>query len=332
VEVLVVLAIISLLMALLMPALHSVREAAKRVYCLSNLGHIARAALAYASEDHRELLIPIHSKMVQRMPPEDYWMHRTAMWFSYGGRSAPEPFLTEYGERSLGPGTEWAASTRPLNLYVFNDSVEDDAPHLKLFGCPSDRGYPGSLRIDDSPIENAERRCFDTLGNSYRASLYGVFPEHYYAYDGAFAIGPWGHRLSTIPDASRVVAFGEPSFFNMVGQDSGEASPAAVIMRGWHGQSMVENLVFCDGSARLVRAMGREPLEEILSRDELGVGENWDLLARGPSWRFDLWPTPGARIWSQRGDDRRWNPPYDGQPGNRWQWWPFIGAQDNLRR
>jgi len=29
--------------------------------------------------------------------------------------------------------------------------------------------------------------------------------------------------------------------------------------------------------------------------------------------------------------DQQWNPPYSAQPDERWKYWPFVGAQDNLR-
>ena len=61
------------------------------------------------------------------------------------------------------------------------------------------------------------------------------------------------------------------------------------------------------------------------------VGPHWDLLSRGPTWRFDLWPTPGARIWSHNPEDQLWNPGYTAHPDERWRYWPFVNAQDNLR-
>jgi prepilin-type N-terminal cleavage/methylation domain-containing protein len=331
IELLVVIAIMSLLMAILVPSLSQAREQGKRAYCLANLHSIAAAAVSYAGEDNKELIIPIHQMMVTPMPASDFWLWRTANWFSFGGRSAPQPFMTDNGPRSLDDNSPWAARTRPLNRYIYQDIQEADAHALKLFQCPSDRGYPEHPDIDDSPIENSNRLCYDTLGNSYRASLYCFLSPRGGPYDGAFAIGPWGHRLTTIPNSSQVAVFGEPLFFNMIGMDNGVANPDPVIATGWHRRLMVENIAFCDGSARSTRAAGHGTVSEYVARTQMGVGNNWDLISRGPEWRFDLWPTPGARIWAADPEDQRWNAPFTGWGGGRDGLWPFLGAQDNLQ-
>ena len=63
IELLVVIAIIALLISILLPALAEAREAGKRVTCLSNMGQIGKAAHNYASEDSKDLVIPIHKSM-----------------------------------------------------------------------------------------------------------------------------------------------------------------------------------------------------------------------------------------------------------------------------
>jgi prepilin-type N-terminal cleavage/methylation domain-containing protein len=331
IELLVVISIIALLIGIVVPGLQRAKEQARRAYCLANLRSLGASSSAYAGEDAKDLLIPIHTMMITPMPVEDYWLRRTAMWFSCGGRSAPEEFLTDQGDYWLNDESPWAARTRPLNSFVFHSVDQDVARDLKMFHCPSDRGYPDSLEIDDSPIENADRPCYDTLGSSYRASLYGIFPVRSSPYNGAFAVGPWGHSISSITEPSRVAAYGEPTFFNMIGQDNGVANPDPVVAIGWHRQWMVDNLVFCDGSARWTKASGHETIDEATARQRMNVGNNWDLLSRGPTWRFDLWPTHGARIWAQNPNDQLWNQPYTAQPHQRYKWWPFTGAQDNLR-
>lgn len=329
IELLVAIAIITLLLSILLPSLQHAREQARRTYCLTNLRSIGQASLAYSSDTPNELIIPIHQKMVSHIDGADYWLRRTAMWFSYGGPSARKPFLTSNGPQMLDDDSEWGAHTRPLNPYIYHDLSDTTDRGMKLFRCPSDRGYPDSIEIDDSPIENTERSCYETLGNSYRASLFGLFPLQGEDYDGAFAIGPWGHRLSTIPQPSTVAAFGEPSFFNMIGLDNGIPNPDPVVATGWHKRYMVDNLVFCDGSARATRAEGHKTVAQDIAIAEMNVGENWSLLSRGPGWRFDLWPTPGARIWAADPNSTRWNPPYEDH-GERARYWPFVSAQNNL--
>jgi len=331
IELLVVVAIIALLLSILLPSLFGAREQAKREYCLANLRSITQAAVGYAGSEPTDLLIPIHQSMVTLAPASDYWLNRTAMWFAFGGRSAPQAFRTDQGPQNLDDASPFAAATRPLNRYLFTSLGAADSREMKLYRCPSDAGYPAHPDIDDSPAENAERACYDTLGNSYRASLFGIFPLASEAYDGAFSVGPWGHMLSSIPEPGRVPAFGEPRFFNMIGLDNGVANPDPVIAVGWHKQWMQENVAYCDGSARATRAAGHRTVQREVAEAQMATGPNWDLISRGPSWRFDLWPTPGARIWAADPTSQLWNPGYTAQPDEAWRYWPFVAAQDNLR-
>jgi hypothetical protein len=216
------------------------------------------------------------------------------------------------------------ARHRPLNKHVYNGVSGNDENNLPMYQCPSDQGYPDAPPdiVDDSPRMNAERPMYDTVGNSYRGSLYCFIGD-----DGAFAIGPWGHRLSTIPDTARVILLGEPRFFNMVGLNGGAVEDPKYIT-GWHRRVLTDNLAFCDGSARSTLASGYDDVG-VLPGMNLSP-PNAALIARGPTWRFDVWPTPGARIW---GNSIPWIPPYnfntaDG-PLNTSQW-PVLGAQRNL--
>lgn len=346
IELLVVVAIIALLISILLPALAGAREQGKRSTCLANIKSIATGMHQYAGEDAKELIIPIHPMMIRNTASvhPSPWLWRCANWFTWGGRTPPKRFLTNCaneGSAACGPMlgengalSIYAARNRPLNKYLYGAVAESDEKKMELFHCPSDEGYPDIPYplIDDSPQSNAKRPCYDTIGSSYRASLYAFFSAFPGTYDGAYAIGPWGHRLSTLQGISRLVLFGEPTFFNMIGQDDGQANPDPVIAMGWHKKRMVDNIAFVDGSARPTQATGRQNFDDFNLIDQMGLSRGATLLiSRGPTFTFDTYPTPGARIW---GNDVRWLPPYGSFGTERGpippSSWPVRGTQRNL--
>jgi prepilin-type N-terminal cleavage/methylation domain-containing protein len=334
IELLVVIAIIALLISILLPALAGAKEQAKKAKCLANLNSMGKGMYQYATEDSKELLIPIHENMVKTT---DYWLWRCVNWFAWGGRSGQKVFKTGQSggymlaDVSNAPGAiakpEYDARRRPLNRYVLGSVESSDAKSLEWYHCPSDTGYPDHPLIDDSPAANAERPCYDTIGSSYRGSLCMISlgtmngPDY-----GSFSLGPWGHRVSTIPDAGKVVLAGEPAFFNMIGQDQPGALPDPVLATGWHKKLMIENLLFCDGSARATRAekqVGVDPNGADRMNVYEGGGLTRDhLLVRGTSWRLDVYPTPGARIF---GSNATWTQSIGIGYGTKW---PFAGHQE----
>lgn len=310
-----------------------------QVMCLTNLQRIGAAIHAYAAEDPREQAIPIHMNMVgyndANQPTGvglDYWLWRTANAFAWGGQGATETFyiyaeigflLNDPNELAgaLPPDVwfevpEYAGRHRPLNGYIAPDP-------LTTFRCPSDAGFPDSPYIDDVPQANAFRACWATLGNSYRANLrsYGEMSAGS-LYGGAFSTGPWGHRLSILPNPGRLALVSDALWGTMAGGYPG--SPPLV---GWHGILNADNVLFCDGSARLTSVEGqqagtaRRPLgDTLVSLDSPPTPSFSDsLLVAGPDWQLDCYPAPGAVVW---GD---WSSFIT--PGN--SYWPFKNAYLN---
>jgi len=205
------------------------------------------------------------------------------------------------------PDGPWSAKYRPLNAYLYNAELTgEEAKDVRLFHCPSDKGYPDHPNIVDAPRSAADIPCYDLLGNSYRINPAGFFWGGMGSYSGAFSVGSLGHGVATIPEPGQVVLYTESLFYSM---SVPGWSPYDAPLIGWHGRIMEEDVAYVDGSARPTRAGELVEWTDQLM-DDMGVGScgigRDGLLRRGRTWRTDTYPAPGARIhcYDPSGRDR----------------------------
>jgi prepilin-type processing-associated H-X9-DG protein len=328
-----VVAIIALLISILLPSLSQAREQGKKAVCLSNMRSVAQGNNAYSSEDEIENAIPIHQQtvaanavLIQGGLP-DNWAYRTIMPAAFGGRTAQVPFIGN--NAVMNKNGRWAAKTRPLNQYLY-DLEGSDENKLPLYHCPSDKGYPDNPYIYDAPYAQiSDIPCYDILGNSYRFSITGISFLPYGS--GAVAVAPYGHRLSTLENTARFAAIMEPIFYSMTIQAAIGPLPAELLLRGWHGETLVSNVGFVDGSARTTKASELDVFDAETLR-KMNVNYNADsFLRRGFSWQMDCYPTPAAWIAKYNASGQPALNPGTILNQGAYTGWPFLGYQDNMR-
>lgn len=330
IELLVVVAIIALLISILLPSLKEAREQGKKGVCLANLRSISQASNAYSSEDRREHAIPIHMATISPMHAQGFsgeWSWRTACPFNFGGRTPEKPFPGQ-GNVMTDPDGVWSSKHRPLNLHIYGKLAGLDEGEFNLFRCPSDQGFPETPYIQDAPPPAAGVPCYDYLGNSYRISVAGyLFPSGSLA-RGYQSIAPWGHRLSTLVDTGKLVAYCEPLFYWFSRQQPNGFNPDVLRNRGWHGKRMTDNVAFADGSARPTLVEKSPPWDQN-TKQQMNLTTSvpdYYVLRRGNTWRMDCYPTPGAWIRVRNGSGG-WLMPEDPYKGTGW---PLNGYQNNI--
>ena len=336
VELVVIAAFIALLASVTLPSLHVLEKRQMGSVCLSNLQQIGTASLAYAFEDPYEQAVPLHMMNI-RSDATAYissgpWCWRTALPFSFGGRTAIRPMQCgSYNATALMIEERWGASTRPLNQYVAD---------LESFHCPADTGFPEYDPFDwdgtgnlGAPNDMANIPCWDFLGNSYRNNSIGLIWTNYGSanWKGMFDSGPKGQMASSIEEPSNTPLYIEPLFYWWTRQNPDYwPNPSVLEFPGWHGEITTDNVAYCDGSARMVQVYPRIEFtyNELNDMDfcHQFSGNPEYFLRRGNNWQSDCYPSPGALIQVFRENCSSKMPAsalddYDG--------WPFDGYTEN---
>jgi len=133
-EILVVLAILSLLAALLLPAFQSARGAARQASCISNLRQIGQGFAMYLQDNDSRYPIAI---------------------------DASDRFIQEHWR---GRQPEFGAQVPKLKLV---SQVLEPYAAASLFRCPADEGFETPDNTFSRPKMDAFPTCFDKFGMSY---------------------------------------------------------------------------------------------------------------------------------------------------------------------
>jgi prepilin-type N-terminal cleavage/methylation domain-containing protein len=227
IELLVVISIISLLLAILFPALNKVKTTAKRLVCATNLKQLSHAWESFFS-DHNDMFYRAGNAQLE-----------------YGGWKGLIP-------------TE-DPIPRPLNEYVGLPLVKETEDGAEVFRCPADRG--GAFGAGFTMKEKA----FRAFGTSYITNFFLIgnpsflttgFSEKTMELDQKILQRVVGSLQCTDVDSpSRLLLMGDFGWWN---QWNPGPKPDKWISEGWKAQAEwhVEedtfNLVFLDGHVDFV--------------------------------------------------------------------------------
>lgn len=219
IELLVVIGIISILMAILLPAMGKAKEQSQRVKCLSNLRQIGTGFLLYTQD---------FKKYPARNSTSQFYGTWTVELID---RTYPGYFLKGLLHPSVGPSVVTEADrARWSRKYIGN---------FEVMRCPSDRG-------DRDPVFSAVypgRGVFDAWGTSY---FYNARDNFDYVDDRVPGSLP-GRDVGKVRNASKVIMLGDPEMHAFGGNGDSQ------LRWRWHDlKRNYANILFADFHAGAV--------------------------------------------------------------------------------
>ncbi len=216
-ELLVIIAIISLLIAILLPAYSAARQQSRRLACQSNLRQIAVAWHLYLNRD-------------------EHFFQMVNANVNYGGRQGNG--APAYGIDMNDPQH---SVPKPLNPLLGLPTVTHD--EADVFRCPSDRGG-GVIRTT----------CYEHFGTSYPTNLMLVGQNKLLILPSdpcKSVLMQINTRLpsltrSSISNESRLILLGDYGWWHTLAFNSKQRI-------AWHGRPCSHNVAFMDGHVDFLR-------------------------------------------------------------------------------
>lgn len=261
IELLVVMAVISLLIAILVPYLRATREQARRIKCMANLRTVLLGSAMYVDDQQGQQLYPWY-----QIPPHKGYSPSVVTPWVFGGFRAIKPHEKDlYMDSSLYP-----AQVRPLNKFIdrtaqadpfnFNDRGRDI---ISSFICPSDRSSTTTYIGDpgEPPMDEEVHSSWEANGSSF--SLNTRWLQGYVGFDFTPSIhdpAKFSELSSRIArhlvggNASQFVLWAEQGFYGATYNakpyglvDDEDAPPSLPQVNGWHRKFSSWTLGFADG-------------------------------------------------------------------------------------